>query len=133
MDAGVSAAFPPSMNAEQFDLINRLFQLTFQMGDRLGSESSDPAQLLLTHQPSLAASRIYFPSDYTYEMLDGEVWNRYISEVSPLAQMADLLQPYPLTCGIYRQDAVSWWVCAFWLTQENLGTNMLLRAHRVET
>jgi len=121
------------MNAEQFDCINRLFQLTFQMGDRLGCESSDPAQLLLTPQPSLAASHIYFPADYTYELLDGDLWNSYIADVSPLAQMVEMLRPYPLTCGIYRQDAVSWWVCAFWHAQEGLGVNVLLRAHRVET
>ena len=121
------------MNSEQFDQINRLFQLTFQIGDRLGCESSDPAQLLLTNQPSLEASRIYFPGDYTYEVLDAAVWNNYMTEVSPLAQIADILQAYPLTYGIYRQDAVSWWVCAFWLSQGGLGMNVLLRAHRVET
>jgi len=121
------------MNSEQFDLINRLFQLTFQIGDRLGCESSDPAQLLLTNQPSLEASRIYFPGDYTYEVLDAEGWEYYITEVSYLAQMANILQSSPLTYGIYRQDAVSWWVCAFWMTQKGLGTNLLLRAHRVET
>ncbi|MGY2715577.1 hypothetical protein ACVW01_002247 [Thermostichus sp. MS-CIW-19] len=47
--------------------------------------------------------------------------------------MADILQPYLFTGGIYRQDEVSWWICAFWMAQERLGTNVLLRAHRVET
>lgn len=121
------------MNPEQFDLINRLFQLTFQIGDRLGCESSDPAQLLLTDRPGLEASHLYFPSDYVYEDLDPEVWANYVAEVPALSQMADLLQSYPLTRGIYRQDEVSWWICAFWMAQEGLGTNVLLRAHRVET
>ncbi len=66
------------MSAEQFELINRLFQLTFQIGDRLGCESSDPAQLLLTSQPSLQASHLYFPSDYVYEALDPEVWANHV-------------------------------------------------------
>ncbi len=61
------------MSPEQFELINRLFQLTFQIGDRLGCESSDPAQLLLTDRPSLEANHLYFPSDYVYEALDPEV------------------------------------------------------------
>jgi len=121
------------MTPEQFDIVNRLFQLTFQIGDRLGCESSDPAQLLLTHQPSLEACHVYFPSDYAYEGLDAEVWASYAAEVSALAQMIEILQTYPLTYGLYRQDEVSWWVCAFWMAQEDLGTNFLLRAHRVET
>lgn len=121
------------MSPEQFDLINRLFQLTFQIGDRLGCESSDPAQLLLTNRPSLESSCTFFPSDFTYEALDPQVWADYMAEVPALAQMANILQTYPFTCGIYRQDEVSWWICAFWAAQEDLGTNLLLRAHRVET
>ncbi len=121
------------MSPQQFDLINRLFQLTFQIGDRLGCESSDPAQLLLTDRPSLEASRTFFPAHFTYEALDPEGWANCVAEVPALAQMADVLQPYPFTCGIYRQDEVSWWICAFWSAQEDLGSNLLLRAHRVET
>jgi hypothetical protein len=121
------------MNQTQFDTINRLFLLTFQVADRLGSESSDPAQLLLTNQSSLSDCSIYFPSDYRMEVLSLDRWTEYLTDAPPLAEMNRILQSYPCSHGIYRQDEVSGWVCAFWATQSGLGTNLLLRAHRVET
>lgn len=121
------------MTPEQFDTINRLFLLTFQVGDRLGAESSDPAQLLLTSQSSLDECRAYFPAEYTLEALEAEHWKEHLAEAPALAEMVCLLDSSPLTVGIYRQDEVSWWVCAFWDAQAQLGTNLLFRAHRVET
>jgi len=120
------------MNLSQFDTINLLFRLTFQVGDHLGNESSDPAQLLLVSQPSLEESQAYFP-EHTLESLPRESWAEYLKDTPPLAEMTEILRPYPLTYGIYRQDDVSWWICAFWQAQAGLGTNLLFRAHRVET
>jgi hypothetical protein len=121
------------MTPEQFDTINRLFQLTFHVGDRLGSESSDPAQLLLTSQPNLEGCQAYFPAEYTLEPLEAGQWQEHLADAPALAEMVCILDASPLSCGLYRQDEVSWWVCAFWAAQEQLGTNLLFRAHRVET
>ncbi|MGQ9897668.1 MAG: hypothetical protein ACUVR8_08965 [Acidobacteriota bacterium] len=121
------------MTPEQFDTINRLFLLTFQVGDRLGSESSNPAQLLLTLQPSLETCQVYFPAAYTLEPLEAELWQEHLAEAPALAEIACVLASSPLTYGLYRQDEVSWWVCAFWAAEAQLGTNLLFRAHRVET
>lgn len=112
------------MTHEQFETINRLFLLTFQVGDRLGSESSDPAQLLLTSQPDLAGCHTYFPAEYTLEPLETDRWEEHLKEAPALAEMACLLDGCPLTYGLYRQDEVSWWVCAFWAAQDRLGTNL---------
>ncbi len=121
------------MNSTQFDTINLIFRLTFQVADRLGSESSDPAQLLLTNQPNLTECSIYFPSDYSMEVLPPDRWSDYLTDAPPLAEITHVLQDYPLSYSIFRQDEVSYWVCAFWKTQEKLGINLLFRAHRVET
>lgn len=121
------------MTPEQFDFINRLFLLTFQVGDRLGSESSDPAQLLLTAHPDLEACRALFPDDYTLESLDDDRWAEHLADAPALAEMTREMGGCTLTRGVYRQDEVSWWICAFWDARERLGLNVLFRAHRVET
>ncbi len=121
------------MTPEQFDAINRLFLLTFQVGDRLGSESSDPAQLLLTTHTDLDSCRALFPKDYSLEPLDDDRWAEYLGDAPALAEMTREMDDCSLTRGVYRQDEVSWWICAFWDAHERLGLNVLFRAHRVET
>lgn len=121
------------MTHDQFDAINRLFQLTFQVGDRLGSESSDPAQLLLTEQASLEACQALFPADYALEAMDDEQWAACLGDAPALAQMLRELDGCAMTRGIYRQDEVSWWICAFWNARERLSANALFRAHCVQT
>ncbi|OYT73233.1 MAG: hypothetical protein CFK52_02415 [Chloracidobacterium sp. CP2_5A] len=121
------------MTQDQFDAINRLFQLTFLVGDRLGAESSDPAQILLTERVSLNDCQALFPADYTLEALDDERWAECLSDAPALADMLRELDGCAMTRGIYRQDEVSWWVCAFWGASERLGANVLFRAHCVQT
>ncbi|MFQ3581889.1 MAG: hypothetical protein SNJ67_10825 [Chloracidobacterium sp.] len=121
------------MTPEQFDTINRLFQLTYQIGDRLGAESSDPAQLWLTDHPDLGSCQALFPAEYTLETLDDERWQEYLADAPALTDLTRELGACALHRGLYRQDEVSWWIVAFWEARARLGMNVLFRAHRVET
>jgi hypothetical protein len=124
-DAAISSA--------QFEHLTRLFTLAHGVGDALGSEATDPAQLLLVDAVDLAACARYFPKEFIFEPLPATRREALARSASRLGDLVAALPDREAAWGVFHESDVSAWVCIFWDTKEKFGANLLLRAHRVET
>ncbi|MBC7795886.1 MAG: hypothetical protein H7Z37_03325 [Pyrinomonadaceae bacterium] len=121
------------MTQEQLDLTNQLFNAVYGVADSLGSEASDVAQLILTKNKTLASCKDYFPEGFTFEDLTEDAFKKTSRDADSLNNLLNLMTEGEKTFGVFRVDKNSWWLCVFWNSETKIGSNVLIRANRVET
>ena len=122
------------MTQEQFDTANQIFAAVYNVADSLGSEASEIAQLLLTSRKSLKSCKAFFPRSFKAESLTEE---QFKSAARDTDSITALLSALPVeatkTFGVFRENDSSSWLCVFFNSTAQLGSNAFFRAHRVET
>lgn len=121
------------MTQEQFDLINQLFAAVYNVADSLGSEASEPAQLLLTSRKNLESCKAFFPANYKAEALTQEQFVAASRDADSINAVLAMIPEATKTFGVFREDNSSFWLCVFWDSGAQIGSNAFFRAHRVET
>ena len=121
------------MTPEQFDLTNQLFGAVYNVADSLGSEASEVAQLLLTSRKTLKACKAYFPSSFKAEPLTAEQFTAASRDADAVKTLLEAVPDANKEFGIFREDNSSSWLCVFWNSTAQIGSNAFFRAHRVET
>lgn len=121
------------MKPEQFDLTNQLFAAVYNVADSFGSEASDVAQVILTSRKTLPACKAYFPKNFKAEELTEEAFKVAARDADSANSLLAVLPDTAKAYGIFREDETSWWLCVFWNSSGQIGSNAFFRAHRVET
>ena len=134
------------MTEQQFDTLDALNLSITQIGDALGSESTNSGLLFLTRLPDMAAAvNELMPSTYKLIPLDvAELLARYVSANDRRAAILRTLLSQDSTggtaglCGgtFFKPDAPdrgSFYVVVFLRVAELAGFNMLVAFSRTET
>lgn len=122
-----------ALSSAQFERLARVFRLAHAVGDALGSEATDPAHLILVDAADPASCAVYFPKEFSLEVLSATRSAELLKRSARLADLAAALPEHEPTWFAYRESSVSEWICVLWETKAQFGANLLLRAHRVET
>ena len=134
------------MTEQQFDTLNALNLSITQIGDALGSESTNSGLLFLTRSPDMAAAVAeLMPSTYKLIALDvADLLARYVSANDRRGAILRTLLSQDSTggaaglCGgtFFKPDAPdrgSFYVVVFLRVAELAGFNMLVAFSRTET
>lgn len=121
------------MTQEQFDLNNQLFGAVYNVADSLGSEASEPAQVLLTSRKNLTSCKAFFPANFKAEALTEEQFTSASRDADSVTALLGAIPDAAKTFGVFREDNSSSWLCVFWDSTAQIGSNAFFRAHRVET
>ena len=122
-----------AITPKQFDSMNGLFAAVYNVADSLGSEASEVAQLLLTSRKNLQSCKAFFPSNFKAESLTQEQFTAASRDADSVNALLAALSDATKTFGIFREDDSSFWLCIFWNSTAQIGSNAFFRAHRVET
>jgi hypothetical protein len=120
-----------ALSAAQFERLARVFALAHAVGDALGSEATDPAHLILVDAADPASCAVFFPKEFSFEVLPATRSADFLKHSATLADLAAAL-PEP-TWFAFRESSTSEWICILWETKAEFGANLLLRGRRVET
>lgn len=122
-----------AMTPEQFNSINELFGAVYNVADSLGSEASEVAQLLLTPRKSFKSCKALFPTGFKAESLTQEQFTAASRDADSVNVLLGTLPEAIKTFGVFREDDSSSWLCVYWNSAAQIGSNAFFRAHRVET
>jgi len=122
-----------AMTPEQFDSINKLFAAVYNVADSLGSEASEVGQLLLTPRKSFKSCKAFFPTGFKAESLTQEQFTAASRDADSINVLLAALPEATKTFGVFREDDSSSWLCVYWNSTAQIGSNAFFRAHRVET
>ena len=121
------------MTPEQFDSTNQLFGAVYSVADSLGSEASEVAQLVLTSRKNLKSCKAYFPGNFKAESLTEEQLTAASRDADSIKALLESVPEASKEFGVFREDDSSSWLCIFWNSTAQIGSNAFFRAHRVET